>query len=110
MAKEELDAMVAEEEKRLGVGSEEFVRRHNEIMDQLDQIERREEEKRKAMAKQIVTVKDVMEVLQVSESKAYGVIRQLNSELKAQGYIVIPGKVPTAYFEQKCFGVKVDAG
>lgn len=59
--------------------------------------------------KQIVTAKDVMSVLQVSESKAYAVIRQLNSELKEQGYIVIPGKVPTAYFEQKCFGVKVNA-
>ncbi len=32
MTEEELDAMVAEEEKRLGVGSKEFLQRHNEIM------------------------------------------------------------------------------
>lgn len=38
MAKEELDAMVAEEEKRLGIGSEEFMKRHNEIIEEVDQI------------------------------------------------------------------------
>lgn len=53
MTKEELDAMVTEEEKRLGVGSEEFVRRHNEIMDELDQIEKREEESRKMVAAKV---------------------------------------------------------
>lgn len=37
MTKEELDAMMAAEEKRLGVGSEEFVQRHNEIMCMIDE-------------------------------------------------------------------------
>lgn len=60
------------------------------------------------MAKQIMNVKDVMEVLGVSESKAYGIIRQLNSELIEKQYIVIPGKVPTAYFEEKVYGVHVE--
>ena len=32
MTEEELDAMVEAEEKRLGVGSKEFIQRHNEIM------------------------------------------------------------------------------
>lgn len=32
MTEEELDAMVEAEEKRLGVGSKEFMQRHNEIM------------------------------------------------------------------------------
>ena len=36
MAKEGLDAMVAEEEKRLGVGSKEFIQRHNEIMELIE--------------------------------------------------------------------------
>lgn len=53
MTKEELDAMMAEEEKRLGVGSEEFVRRHNEIMDELGQIEKREEESRSMVAAKV---------------------------------------------------------
>ena len=30
------------------------------------------------MAKQIINVRDVMAVLEVSESKAYGIIRKLN--------------------------------
>lgn len=53
MTKEELDAMVAEEERRLGVGSEEFVKRHNEIMDMLGQIEKREEESRRMVAAKV---------------------------------------------------------
>lgn len=36
MAKEELDAIVAAEEKHLGVGSKEFMQRHNEIMALID--------------------------------------------------------------------------
>lgn len=60
------------------------------------------------VAKQIVTAKDVMMALGVSESKAYGIIKQLNQELAAKGYITIPGKVPTAYFEEKVYGVRVD--
>ena len=36
MAKEELDAIVAAEETRLGVGSKEGIQRHNEIMALID--------------------------------------------------------------------------
>ena len=39
------------------------------------------------MSKQIMNVRDVMAVLEVSESKAYGIIRQMNDELKAKGLI-----------------------
>ena len=60
------------------------------------------------MAKQIMNVRDVMAVLEVSESKAYGIIRQLNSKLAEKHYIVIPGKVPTAYFEEKVYGVHAE--
>lgn len=59
------------------------------------------------MSKQILNVKDVMAALEVSESKAYGIIKQLNSELSAKGYIVIPGKVSRAYFEEKLYGVHI---
>lgn len=59
------------------------------------------------MAKQIMNVRDVMDVLEVSESKAYGILRQMNEELKAKGFITIPGKVPTAYFEEKVYGVRI---
>ncbi len=59
------------------------------------------------MAKQVMNVRDVMAVLEVSESKAYGIIRQLNRELADKHYIVIHGKVPTAYFEEKVYGVHI---
>ena len=59
------------------------------------------------MPKQILNVRDVMAALEVSESKAYGIIKQLNSELSAKGYIVIPGKVSRAYFEEKLYGVRI---
>ena len=59
------------------------------------------------MSKQILNVRDVMAALEVSVSKAYGIIKQLNSELSAKGYIVIPGKVSRAYFEEKLYGVHI---
>lgn len=59
------------------------------------------------MSRQILNVKDVMAALEVSESKAYGIIKQLNSELSAKGYITIPGKVSKAYFEEKLYGVHI---
>lgn len=57
--------------------------------------------------KQYVTAKEVAEIMGVSEGKAYGVIRELNSQLKDQGYITIAGKVNRTFFEEKClYGVK----
>lgn len=59
------------------------------------------------MAKQIMNVRDVMAVLEVSESKAYSILRELNSELKERGFITIPGKVPTSFFEEKVYGIRI---
>lgn len=48
---------------------------------------------------------DVMALLECSSSFAYKIIKQLNEELKAEGYITVPGKVPKAYLEKKlCLG------
>lgn len=59
------------------------------------------------MAKQLLSVRDVMEVTGTSESKSYGIIRQLNDELKTKGYIIIPGKVSRAYFEERIYGIRI---
>lgn len=59
------------------------------------------------MAKQIMNVRDVMEVLEVSESKGYAIIRALNQELSDKGYLTIQGKVPKAYFEEKLYGMHI---
>ena len=52
-----------------------------------------------------MTVVDVMECLEVSESKAYRIIRLLNKELKDKGYIVIPGRVSRQYFNERFYGI-----
>lgn len=38
MQQKELDELVAAEEKRLGVGSREFMERHNEIMESIEKL------------------------------------------------------------------------
>ena len=41
LSKEELAVMTSEEKKRLGVGSKEFLQRHNEIMELIDRARRK---------------------------------------------------------------------
>lgn len=45
-----------------------------------------------------LNVDQVMKILGVSSSKAYQVMRQLNSELKSKGYITVSGGIPTKFF------------
>lgn len=49
------------------------------------------------------TVEDVQKLLGVASSKAYQVIRQLNSQLKAKGYITVAGRVPKKYFNERYY-------
>ena len=58
------------------------------------------------MSRQTYNAKELGEVLGVSESKAYQLIRCMNTELKEKGYLVCRGKVPKAYVEERFFGVK----
>ena len=53
--------------------------------------------------KSFYNVHDVCKVLECKESLAYKVIRQLNDELKAKGFIVITGKVNAAYFNERIY-------
>lgn len=64
------------------------------------------------MSNQFMTVKDVQNVLGVSASKAYEIIRKLNAQLDEQGYITLRGKVSRIYFEKKLYGKEgvIDAG
>lgn len=55
--------------------------------------------------KQMLNAKDVQELFGVSQSKAYGLIKQMNEELKASNHIVIRGKVPCAYIEKRFYGI-----
>lgn len=51
-----------------------------------------------------LTAEELAEMLGVSKAHAYKIIRQMNGELKKDGYITIAGKVPTNYFKQRWYG------
>ena len=102
-----MDELVAQEEERLGVGSEDFLKRHREIMELIGAAERYQKERRQRMERQFIGAKEVAEILGVSESKAYSVIRDLNKELKERGYITVQGKVSRVFFQERCYGVEV---
>ena len=60
------------------------------------------------MTKQFYTAQVLHELLGVSESKAYGLIRTMNEELQSQGYLTVRGRVPVAYVKKRFFGVAAD--
>ena len=51
--------------------------------------------------KMFMEVQDVIEILNISEGKAYEIIRMLNAELKEKGYIAVRGMVNAKYFFKK---------
>lgn len=53
--------------------------------------------------KDYINAQDLANLLGISVSRAYRVIRQLNDELKEKGYLVIAGRVPAKYFEKRWF-------
>ena len=53
------------------------------------------------MEKQIYPSQDVAQELNVSKPYAYKLIRQLNEELKAKGFITIAGRVNRRVFLRK---------
>ena len=54
--------------------------------------------------KMFITATEMAEMLGISKGHAYKLIRELNSELKKEGYIVISGKIPRDYFKKRWFG------
>lgn len=48
-----------------------------------------------------ITASEVAEMLGVSLTTGYRIVKQLNDELKQQGFVTIAGKVSKRYFEQK---------
>lgn len=48
-------------------------------------------------------MEDVSEMLNISSSAAYKIIRNLNQELSSMGFITIAGRVPCKFFEEKFY-------
>ena len=44
-----------------------------------------------------------MSILGIGKSKAYQIMRSINEELAAEGYITINGRVPEARFREKVY-------
>lgn len=51
------------------------------------------------------SAKDISNMLDVSVSKAYELIKKMNQELEQDGYLVISGKVPSLYFHKRWYGL-----
>lgn len=45
--------------------------------------------------------KDIMEIMKISKSKAYQIVKELNRELEKKGFVVLRGRVPRRYFEER---------
>lgn len=56
------------------------------------------------MEKKFLNANDVAQCMDISVSMAYKVIRKLNNELNAAGYLTIAGKVSRAYLETRLYG------
>lgn len=62
------------------------------------------------MRAQFITAEEVAAMLGISRSKSYQLVREINKELKGQGYITISGKCPIQYFKQKFYGFQIPGG
>lgn len=50
-------------------------------------------------------VEEVADILDISKSHVYKIVRKLNDELKEKGFLTIAGRVNKQYFlEKTCYG------
>ena len=59
------------------------------------------------MNKKFLSADDVAKLLEVSKGHAYKIIKRLNDELDAKGYITVAGKISRRYLEERCYGIDV---
>ncbi len=57
-------------------------------------------------SKNYLNAADVSEYMGISIPMAYKIIRKLNDELRAQGFITVSGRINRRYFEHKVNGFK----
>ncbi|MCI5583998.1 MAG: helix-turn-helix domain-containing protein [Lachnospiraceae bacterium] len=53
----------------------------------------------------MMTANDVAQALGISKGHAYKIVRELNDELEAKGFIVVAGKIPRAFWDKKFYNV-----
>lgn len=69
--------------------------------------ERRKEVEHMANYRYMMSVNDIAKELNCSKSHAYKLVKSLNQELAAQGYITMAGRIPRAYWAKKMFGYEL---
>lgn len=58
----------------------------------------------------MMTVDEVAQELGVSRQKGYSIIRQLNGELAAAGYMTVQARVPRTYWSERFYVGNKSAG
>lgn len=58
------------------------------------------------MSEKFIRAEEVAEIMEISVPYAYKIIKQLNEELDAKGYITITGRVNREYFNERVYTVK----
>lgn len=53
-----------------------------------------------------IRVDEVAKELDVSKAHAYKIIRQLNNELNAKGFITVAGRISRQYFNERLYVVE----
>ena len=62
------------------------------------------------MRAQFITASEVAEIMGISRSKAYQIVREMNRELKALGYLTVAVNCPALYFKQMFYGFQIPGG
>jgi hypothetical protein len=52
-----------------------------------------------------VRADDIAQDLDVSVAHAYRLIREMNAELKAKGFMTVAGRVSRQFYEEKFYGI-----
>lgn len=55
--------------------------------------------------KMFVRANDIAQDLDVSIPYAYKLIREMNAELQAKGYMTVSGRVSRQFYEEKFYGI-----
>lgn len=56
-----------------------------------------------------VKVDEVIRILGVSQSEVYRIIKKLNEEMAAKGYITVNGRVNRKYLEEQIYGYEPES-
>ena len=55
----------------------------------------------------MMSADEVAQELNCSQSHAYKLVKAMNKELSAQGYITMAGRIPKAFWAKKMYGYEI---